>query len=145
MRLYACPFCGTPHAKADATRLDAVCPVCAGPLCAVARHESEEGSRRSLERMPRRLLLSFFRDWPPREVWTSLTEDVSIGGVRFTSEIALRPGDRLRIDCDFCSATGTVRHAHPLSDRPPLWDVGVEFLTLRLRATRAVFLGERRG
>jgi hypothetical protein len=140
-RWLPCLFCGAPHPTRDAARPSAVCLACGSPVCVAERHQHNETSLRTLDRMPRRLLMSFFLDWPARQVWTSLTEDVSINGLRFSSEIELRAGRRLRVDCAFCSAVAEVRHARRVPySRPAVWDVGVEFLTLRLRASRGVFV-----
>jgi hypothetical protein len=65
--------------------------------------------------------------------------DVSITGLRFTSTLDLVPNERLKIDCELCSAVAVVRHAQPIADTRT-WSVGVEFLTLLIHPVRGLLV-----
>ena len=71
----------------------------------------------------------------PRQVWSGTTEDLSLKGMRFLSQTPEPAGERVRIECDFCSAVAVVRFARP-DPTKGRWQCGAEFLTLRLKHAR---------
>jgi hypothetical protein len=136
---HSCAFCGTRFHPRETARADALCSFCDSPLCPAARHEHEAATRRAISRVPRRLPVAFYLSWPQHPGFSAMTLDVSISGMRLTTPLDLVPNERLKIDCDFCSAVAVVRHAHA-SGNDGLWEVGVEFLTLLIKPARGVFV-----
>jgi len=55
--------------------------------------------------------------------------------------VPLSAGQRLKLDSTFCTAIGIVRHVQADSQAaPPVWKVGMEFVTLRIKQPRGVFV-----
>jgi DnaJ-class molecular chaperone len=136
---FACAFCGTPHGKADARRVDGVCRTCESPLYPAARHDRTPATRRAVTRLPKQLPITFHLSWP-QPAFAGTTNDVSTQGMRFTTTVDLVPNERIRIDCSFCSAVGVVRHSRIAPGPPGRWDIGVEFLTLLIKPSRGVLV-----
>ena len=136
---YACAFCGTSFARADASRKDARCTFCNSPLSPAARYDGQTSARRAIERRERRMPLTYYLSWPQQPGYMAVTEDVSPNGLRLTCALDLVPNERLKIECELCSAVGVVRHAS-IDPASGLWHVGVEFLTLWIRPVRGVFV-----
>jgi hypothetical protein len=65
------------------------------------------------------------------------SEDVSPSGMRLLTNVHIPVGERLKIDCPFCSAVAVVKSLRP-HDGPTRgrWQCGVEFLTFRLTQAR---------
>jgi curved DNA-binding protein CbpA len=132
----ACPFCATLHSAREAVVPGSSCASCGGPLFPAVRLP-QEASRRALDRLPRQMRVTFCLTWPAQHAFSGTTEDISISGMRFATDVELHAGDRLRLDSDFCSAIAIVRSARRgarHSSAP--WQVGVEFLTLRVKRAR---------
>jgi hypothetical protein len=140
---YTCAFCGTAFAPVEATRSDALCSFCDGPLFPASHHEHEASTRRAIERTSRRLPVTFFLSWPQHPGYQAVTEDISTSGMRLSCTLDLVPNERLKLDCDLCSAIAVVRHSHAVEGDAGLWQAGIEFLTLRIRPTRGVFVSTR--
>lgn len=130
---FACAFCGTSFPPADRLRPDAVCGFCCSPLCTASRYAQEDAARRAIERVPRQLAMTFYLSWPQHPGFSATTEDVSIHGMRFLTDLSLLPRERLKIECDLCSAVAMVRHARESPGRADRWEVGVEFVTLLIK------------
>lgn len=130
-----CDFCGM---AAPATRLpgpETVCHGCASPLFPAVRHQAGD-SRRSLERLPRHMSLAVRRAAERHRTYDGTTEDISLHGARFTSPAPVAIGDRISLDCDFCSAVAVVKNVAPLAAPGHLRRIGVEFVTLRIKHLR---------
>jgi hypothetical protein len=140
---YACAFCGTAFPPRDGSRVDALCAFCASPLYPAARHEHAAATRRAISRVERQLPVTFFLSWPQHPGISARTEDISISGMRLVATLDLVPNERLKIDCDFCSAVAVVRHAHRTAGKDGLWTVGVEFLTLLIKPARGLLVSTR--
>lgn len=140
---YACAFCGTSFPPAEQARPDAQCGFCDSPLYPASHHEHEVSTRRAIERLARRLPVTFFLSWPQHPGYAAMTEDISPIGMRLSCALDLVPNERLKIDCDFCSAVAVVRHARVAAGSHGLWLVGVEFLTLRIKPARGVLVSTR--
>lgn len=133
----ACGFCEAPCPAGDAEWSDGACATCGSPLFSAEKHEAGADSRRAIERVPRNMPMTFRLAKSRHQIWTGTTEDVSLNGMRFLSRIEIPIGERLRIECDFCSAVGVVtssrRHT---GNRPGRWQCGVEFSRLRIKHAR---------
>ena len=136
----ACAFCGTAFAQGDLTRPDATCSFCQSPLYPAARHAHESSSRRALERTSRRMPVTIYLSWPQHPGHEAATDDLSIAGMRFTCDLDLMPSERIKVECQLCSAVAVVRHAQPAAMPGDRWVIGVEFLTLRIHPVRGVFV-----
>ncbi|MEO8482395.1 MAG: DnaJ domain-containing protein [Acidobacteriota bacterium] len=132
-----CPFCGTVHSAREAALPGSSCASCGSPLYAAVRVQREGSSQRALERIPRQMAVSYCLSWPTDRTFEGVTENVSISGMRFTSTLELAPGERVRIDCEFCSAVAVVRNSESADGAGgATWHSGVEFLTLHIKHPR---------
>jgi hypothetical protein len=138
-RRNACAFCGAPCTGGDRTPLDARCGACASPLHRPVRQALTSAARRTIARLPKRLPITFYLSWPQPGLHGT-TEDVSPQGMRFTSTIDLVPGERVKIDCEFCAAVAVVRYSRVAPGPPGTWEAGVEFLTIRIEPRPGVLL-----
>jgi hypothetical protein len=137
-----CPFCETPLLRGAADFPDAACTACGCALFPAQKHQAGDLSRRAIERIPRNMPMTFRRAVSPNEVWSASTENVSLNGMRFLSQAEMEVGERLKIDCQFCTALAIVRSARVESapQAPRRSHFGVEFLTLRIRHARGGLL-----
>ncbi len=137
---HACLFCGAGHPARDAARPVATCDICESPLCRTTR-QPDAASRRALARMPREAPVVLCASWPDAPLVGGVSEDVSVSGMRLVTHVELVTGDRVRLDCDFCSAVAIVRHVRRHGAAAARqWHIGVEFLTLRIRRGKGVFV-----
>jgi hypothetical protein len=86
------------------------------------------------------LPIAFYITWPQQRPFSGTTEDVSTHGMRFTTDLDLVPNERIKIECEFCSAVAVVRHSRLAPGALGRWNVGVEFLTVRLKAARGMLV-----
>ena len=129
-----CVFCGARCSPDSEKRPDATCLTCGSALCPVNRYQDGKRARRSLDRLQRDMPMQFRRAASREQVWPGTTEDISLNGVRFTSSIEVAPGERLQVDCGFCSAVGVVKSArHASGSRSSQWHYGVEFERLLIK------------
>ncbi len=132
-----CAFCVAPVALTARDWADASCPRCGSALYPVQKHQHDDATRRAMRRVPRHMPLTFRRTTSGEQAWVSVTEDISLNGMGFVSPVALSAGERLSIDCGFCSAIAIVKSVRvDASVVHPEWQCGVEFLTLRLKQRR---------
>jgi len=67
--------------------------------------------------------------------------DLSLNGMRLFSQVNIPIGERMSLDCAFCSAVAIVRSGSPAKEHGQRgWQCGVEFLTLRIRRERGSLL-----
>jgi hypothetical protein len=140
----ACPFCGTAHSAREVT-VGADCVACGSPLYPAIKLGEQSATRRAIDRLPRAMPVQYCVTWPATRQFSGVTEDLSISGMRFTTDLELVRNEHLRIDCEFCSAVGSVRSVLPRRQHargPVAWTVGVEFLTLRIKHTRGSLISE---
>lgn len=138
---HTCGFCGATAATATVERPDSTCHACGSALFLARTHEDGERSRRAIERLPRNMPMTFRRATAPADVLHAATEDVSLNGLRFVTQSPLQVGDRLRIDCQFCSAVTIVKSViAKTTSAGPHYRVGVEFVTLRITHARGAFV-----
>lgn len=135
-----CPFCRTPH-YLESIAEDARCVSCFSPLFRAERQQHEDSSRRAVKRMPKNLPVTFFLKWPHAQGLSGLTLDLSLGGMRFMTDLKLPVGKIVKIDCDLCSAVGQVRNCiFASANKHPHWQIGVQFVTLRFKNNRGGFV-----
>lgn len=136
----ACSFCGAPFHPAQAAARDAMCVRCDSPLTPAPQRELSDLSRRHLERMPRSMPVTFWLASSRDIARTGTTEDLSPNGMRVRSSISVPIGERVKIDCSFCSAVAIVKSARRDEVRGRGWQCGVEFMTLRIKHERGGFV-----
>lgn len=132
-----CLFCSDVLGAVSADAPDAICAACGAALCAAKRHQSNDSSRRAIDRLPHRMSVTFRRSSSPDVVASALTEDLSLNGMRVRTAVELTIGERLRVESQFCSAVAVVRSiavAGQAGDHA--WLAGLEFLTLRIKLER---------
>jgi curved DNA-binding protein CbpA len=139
----ACPFCGTMHSAREAAVPGGSCASCGSPLYPATKLQREDTMQRALDRFPRQMPVSYCLSWPADRSFEGMTEDLSISGMRFTGALELVIEERLRLDCDFCSAVAVVRNSRPAErGRAGMWQSGVEFLTLLIKHPRGSLLSK---
>jgi curved DNA-binding protein CbpA len=133
----ACAFCSAPAAAPHVHQRDDECHACGSALFPARQHRVDEQSRRAAARLPRSLPLTFRRAESSRQVLRGTTDDVSLNGARFSSDSHLRVGERVSLECQFCSAVAVVRSVRVFTVQGrERCEVGVEFLTLRIKHAR---------
>jgi DnaJ-class molecular chaperone len=135
-----CPFCQTAIGASEGDSPDATCPSCGAPLYPAQHHARRPESRREMERLPLHLRASYRRALQPDVVGKGISQDVSLTGMRLVTTSQLEVGERLSIDCEFCTAVGVVRHARTSDDGEGLWESGIQFLTLHVKHSRGGLL-----
>ena len=140
----SCAFCGAVQSWDDVRRNEAMCAICDSPVCAVVKLEPGGSTRRNLERIACDLPIVFYLARDHRQPIVGRICDVSVVGMQFASDRKLTPGDRLRVDSAFCSAVCVVTRCRRAPDaRRNEWRTGVEFLTLRIRRKRGLFVSAK--
>ena len=119
---------------------NSACATCGSPLSPVNRHQTNDASRRAMERVSRHMPVTFYRSQAPNEALSGTTEDFSLNGLRLVSDQSLSIGEPLRIECGFCSAVAVVRSQRRDNGLGRAWHCGVEFLTLRIKRERGGLL-----
>jgi hypothetical protein len=132
-----CSLCGAPFGPIDAEYADRACATCGSALSPAPRHRVSEVSRRAIERLPRHMSVTFRLSASRHVEWSGATEDVSLNGMRLLADVRIPIGERLQIECTFCSAVAIVRSTRRDDGRGRSgWQYGVEFLTLRIKHER---------
>lgn len=133
-RTVPCSFCDTPFSAARAQSRDSVCATCGSVLFPALEHQPRT-ARRAIERLPRSMPVSFRLSESPDVIRRGALADLSLSGMRLISEVRIPVGERVTLDCAFCSAVAVVRNERPEGPRAGgEWQCGVEFLTLRINA-----------
>jgi len=132
----ACVFCGAPFAPTRADCPDSACAACGSALAPAPRHEGNQQSRRAVERAPQNMPVTFHRSPSRHTTAHGTTKDISLNGMRLESRVSLSIGERVKIECTFCSAIAIVRSGCPDDRRRGSWEYGLEFLTLRIKHER---------
>lgn len=130
-----CPFC---RARVCATAVDdpdSLCHACGSALYVVKKERLNRSSRRAVARWPRTMPMGLQRAGRPQR-FTAVTEDVSLNGIGFSTTLDLQVGEMLSLECQFCSAVGVVKNVRPGAAGSNRRQVGVEFVTLRIKRER---------
>lgn len=132
----ACNFCNRPHGPSEARDPDGICQACGGALFPAQLNNHDAASRRAISRLPRNLRVSVLRAADRKTTVKGVTQDISLNGARFLTHSQLTFDERLIVDCDFCSAVAVVRSIRLHSVDSEGYEVGVQFLTLRVKRQR---------
>ena len=139
-----CVFCETPHAHGSDIEIEMVCLVCHSPLSAAERHRHESAGQRAIDRVGKRMRVSYFTNWPQLKPYTGRIEDMSLNGLRLVTRQELAEGQCIKIVSDVVQAVAQVTHT--LSERRG-WSkhciAGVSFVTLRFGRSVGGFVSNR--
>jgi DnaJ-class molecular chaperone len=131
-----CGFCKTVHSLACLPDPERVCARCGASLYPVQHHQTNEDTRRAIGRLPRLMRVTFMAAEREQPIGRGMTQDISLAGMRLLTHSSVPADARLLIECEFCSAVGDVRSVrrHPVDASG--WEVGVQFVTMRLKRQR---------
>lgn len=138
-----CLFCGARYGSRYLADLlhHATCNRCESPLFPVAGHEMLNSTKRTFERLPRRMEVTCTLAGQPDSRMEMTTENVSIGGIYVTGEHELTPGQILKVEYWFGKAVGVVTRVSVDNGWwAPRWSAGIRFLTMQVTEGRGVFL-----
>lgn len=132
-----CAFCGAATTLVDRRSPDATCGDCGSALFPAPLQPGDGSARRALGRVRTRMPMTFRVGGTPNLQRTGVAENLNVKGMQFRSDVAIPIGERLQIDCEFCSAVAIVRtiRTEPWASRRGS-HYGVEFLTLRIKRER---------
>lgn len=131
-----CAFCKTVHNLAPLPEPERVCARCGASLYPVQHHQTNDDARRAIGRLPRLMRVTFMEAEGERPIGRGMTQDISLAGMRLLTHSQVPADARLLIECEFCSAVGNVRSVRPHPVDVSGWEVGVQFLTMRLKRQR---------
>lgn len=139
-----CVFCETPHGYGRNIELEMACQTCESPLSAAERHRMESEGQRAIERVGKRMRVSYYTHWPQPSAYSGYVEDMSLNGLRLVARQDLVEGQRIKIVSDVVEAIAQV--SHTLYERRG-WSkrcvAGVSFVTLRFGRSAGGFVSNR--
>lgn len=138
----ACPFCGAAHGFGGTIHSTATCTTCNSPLAPAVRARLDTGQR-AVNRVPRRLGLTFFTGWPGQGPFPGETRDLSLHGLQFLSNSALPVTKVIKVDCEALVALARVVACTGNDQRDWRWLVRAEYVTVRFRRSRGGFFATR--
>lgn len=141
--LPACAFCGTAHGHTEEIPVEALCTTCASPLKPATPPRLESTDQRGVQRLNRRLPVTWYGSWPAPVARRGETRDLSLAGCQFSSDASVNPAQLLKLECESLSAVVRVVSCGPSDEREFPWLVRAEYVTLRFRRSRGSFLSAR--
>lgn len=141
--LPACAFCGTAHGHLEKIPRDALCSTCGSPLKPTSRLRLEVSDQRRVQRLDRRIPVTWYARWPAPEARRGETRDLSLSGCQFCADGAVDTAQLLKLDCETLSAVVRVVSCGPSDQRDYPWLVRAEYVTLRFRRSRGAFVSTR--
>ena len=137
-----CQFCGAAHGFAGRIHATATCTTCNTPLAPAVRERLDSGQR-AINRVPRRLALTYITGWPGQGPFPGETRDLSLHGLRFVARAALPVTKLLKVDCEALVALVRVVACTDNDERDWRWLIRAEYVTVRFRRARGGFLATR--
>jgi len=137
-----CQFCGAAHGFRGRIHASATCTTCNTPLAPVVRERTDSGQR-AINRVPRRLALSYFTGWPGNGPFPAETRDLSLHGLRFVTHTALPVAKLIKVECEALVALVRVVACNDNDERDWRWLIRSEYVTVRFRRDRGRFLATR--
>lgn len=132
-----CPFCEVPLPPQQGTGPEDCCSRCYAPLFPSQKHELLFDSRRLFDRLPFTMRVQFLRARVPQQQGRGVSVDLSLGGLRLITPVAIEVGERVMIDCEFCTAVAIVRRVvRGAADEAEVWEAGLQFVTLAVKRQR---------
>jgi hypothetical protein len=137
-----CQFCGAAHGFRGRIHDSATCTTCNTPL-APAEHKRLDAGQRAVGRVPRRLALAYFTNWPGMGPYPAETRDVSLHGLRFVTHTALPLKKLIKVECEALVALVRIVACEENDARDWRWLIRSEYVTVRFRRARGGFLATR--
>jgi curved DNA-binding protein CbpA len=141
--LPACAFCGTAHGHVGKVPADALCSTCASPLRPASPLRLEVSDQRRVQRLDRRLPVTWYARWPATDPRHGETRDLSLSGCQFAADEAAREAQLLKLDCETLSAVVRVVSCASSAEATYPWLLRAEYVTLRFKRSRGSFLFAR--
>lgn len=139
-----CVFCETPHEHGSEIEIEVACQVCDSPLSAAERHRLESEGQRAIDRVGKRMRVSYYTHWPQSKPHSGRIEDMSLNGLRLVTRQDLMEGQCIKIVSEVVQAVAQVTHT--LYERRG-WSkrcvAGVSFVTLRFGRSVGGFVSNR--
>lgn len=137
-----CQFCGAAHGFKGRIHTSATCTTCNTPLAPVVRERLDAGQR-AVSRVPRRLPLNYFSNWPGKGPSPGETRDISLHGLRFVAYTALPVSKLVKVDCEALVALVRIVACTDCDERNWRWLIRSEYVTVRFRRARGGFFASR--
>jgi hypothetical protein len=136
-----CPFCRAARRGEASIAPDEVCRTCGSALFPAEQSQSDGDEQRAMERIARRSLVRFWREWPDPTEYAGTMEDLSLNGIQIRSPVCLGNGEVVRLAAGEMDAVGYLIDAREIgTDAGKRWRLGLMFLTLRFHRTRGTFV-----
>ena len=135
--LQQCAFCG---ANSENGMEDPSCGRCQSPLFMAEQSRVEGCDRRSITRVAKDHPLIYCTHWPQNEPYSGRADDVSLSGMKFSSNMSLELGQIIKIDSQILRAVARVTRSQ---QQRVAWDVGVQFISLSFAQSRGSFIAHR--
>jgi curved DNA-binding protein CbpA len=132
--LQRCAFCA---ATSEDSRQDASCGSCDSPLFLAEQAHIQESDRRASSRVVNDHAMIFCTHWPQSDPHSSRAVDVSLNGMKFSSNTSLGLGQVIKIDSQILSAVARVVRSQQQHGG---WEIGVHFITLCFVQSRGSFI-----
>jgi len=137
-----CLFCGAAHGFRGRIHDSATCTTCNTPL-APAEQKRLDAGQRAVSRVPRRLPLGYFTNWPGKGPYPGETRDISLHGLRFVSQTALPVKKLVKVECEAFVALVRIVSCEENDERDWRWLNRSEYVTVRFRRARGGFRATR--
>jgi len=139
-----CAFCGVPHRFGRTSDPLASCQECQSPLSSAENRRLESTDQRAVARFGMRQEITFFDRWPQAKAHVGYTQDISMGGMRFSTKRPTAAGRNVRIVSDLLDAVARiVYYGHERRGWEIRNVVGVSFVTLRFIRSTGRFVSEQ--
>ncbi len=136
-----CIFCELPHEHGRVIDDEADCRSCNSPLSPVKDQRLNSLQRRAVERFNKTRAITYFTDASQATGFDGETEDVSLSGLRFRTQQALKEGQLIKIVSEVLVAVANVTHCtFQRQGWGTMCFAGVEFVTLRMIRPRGSFV-----
>ena len=137
---HRCPFCSSEHEYTEITKANTFCETCHSPLLLATQAQLEDSCRRSITRFSNDQPLVFCTHWPQTEACIGRTNDISLNGMKLSSNLKLAKGQIIKIDSPVLKAVARVTNCR----RQDIgWGVGVQFISLHFEQSRGSFIEAR--
>lgn len=135
-----CAFCSTEHEHTQNAKTNTFCETCQSPLLLATQTQLEDSCRRSITRFSNDQPLVFCTHWPQEEAWIGRTNDISLNGMKLSSNLKLAKGQIIKIDSPVLKAVARVTNCRR---QDVGWGVGVQFISLYFEQSRGSFIEAR--
>jgi curved DNA-binding protein CbpA len=135
-----CAFCSAEHKHTQNPKTNVFCETCKSPLLLATQAQLEDSCRRSINRFSNDQPLVFFTHWLQEKACTGRTNDISLNGMKLSSNLKLAKGQIIKIDSPALKAVARVTNCRR---QDVGWGVGVQFISLYFEHSRGSFIEAR--